>query len=43
MFARRTYVAKMLEAGASGYVLKEGAFTELIKAINTVLAGDVYL
>ncbi len=26
MFAKRTYVTKMLEAGASGYVLKEGAF-----------------
>jgi len=43
MFAKRTYVTKMLEAGASGYVLKEGAFSELTEAINTVLAGEVYL
>ena len=43
MFAKKTFVTKMLEAGASGYVLKGGAFSELVEAINTVLAGNVYL
>jgi DNA-binding NarL/FixJ family response regulator len=43
MYSKRAYIKKMLEAGASGYLLKGGAFTELIKAINTVLAGEVYL
>ena len=43
MFAKKTYIKKMLEAGASGYVLKGGAFTELVEAVNTVLAGEVYL
>lgn len=43
MFAKRAFVTKMLEAGASGYVLKGAAFSELAKAVNTVLAGEVYL
>jgi DNA-binding NarL/FixJ family response regulator len=43
MFSKRTFVTKMLEAGASGYVLKGGAFSELIEAVNKVLAGNVYL
>jgi DNA-binding NarL/FixJ family response regulator len=43
MFSKRTFIKKMLEAGASGYVLKGGAFTELLEAVNTVLADEVYL
>jgi len=43
MFAKRAFVTKMLEAGASGYVLKGGAFSELVEAVNTVMAGKVYL
>jgi DNA-binding NarL/FixJ family response regulator len=43
MFSKRTFVTKMLEAGASGYVLKGGAFSELVEAVNKVLAGNVYL
>jgi DNA-binding NarL/FixJ family response regulator len=43
MYAKRAFVTKMLEAGASGYVLKGGAFSELAEAVNTVLAGEVYL
>ncbi|MHC4583698.1 MAG: response regulator [Planctomycetota bacterium] len=43
MFSKRTFVTKMLEAGASGYVLKGGAFSELVEAVNKVLAGHVYL
>lgn len=43
MYAKRAFVTKMLEAGALGYVLKGGAFSELTEAVNTVLAGEVYL
>jgi DNA-binding NarL/FixJ family response regulator len=39
----RSYAAGMLEAGASGYVLKECLFDELIKAIRTVVTGRRYL
>lgn len=35
------YLVKALEAGASGYVLKEAAGTELISAIYTVFSGDM--
>ena len=43
MHADRQYVARMLEAGAAGYVLKEGAFEELSTAVRTVLGGKTYL
>jgi len=43
MHSDRRFVAKMLCAGASGYVLKECAFKELIQAIHTVLADKIYL
>ena len=36
-------IKEMLKAGASGYVLKESAADELIKAIKTVVAGGRYL
>ena len=32
-----------LAAGASGYVLKDCTLEELVRAINTVLAGQLYL
>ncbi len=35
------YLVKALEAGASGYILKEAAGTDLISAIHTVLSGDM--
>jgi DNA-binding NarL/FixJ family response regulator len=37
------YLRQLLEAGASGYVLKRVAAEELIKAIRAVVAGGVYL
>jgi DNA-binding NarL/FixJ family response regulator len=37
------YAASAFEAGASGYVLKHSAPTELITAINSVLAGRQYV
>ncbi|HKJ67887.1 MAG TPA: response regulator transcription factor [bacterium] len=43
MHMGREYVAEALEAGASGYLLKDCAFQELIKAIRAVSNGKVYL
>jgi DNA-binding NarL/FixJ family response regulator len=37
------YLRQILEAGASGYVLKRAAAEELIRAIRTVATGGVYL
>jgi len=37
------YVQEMLRAGASGYVLKQSAPTELVTAIRTAAAGEQYL
>jgi len=37
------YVERALRAGAQGYVVKEQGADELVQAIRTVLAGDVYL
>lgn len=43
MHMGREYVAEALEAGVSGYLLKDCAFQELIKAIRAVSNGKVYL
>jgi two-component system response regulator NreC len=37
------YFFKMLEAGASGYILKGAETSELIEAVRTVARGDVFL
>jgi DNA-binding NarL/FixJ family response regulator len=37
------HVFRALRAGARGYVLKEGAATELVQAVLTVVAGERYL
>lgn len=37
------YLNQMLKAGASGYVLKHGAFDELLDAIQTVSKGGRYI
>ena len=37
------YVAGMLQAGASGYVLKKGAASEVLQAVRAALAGRTYL
>jgi DNA-binding NarL/FixJ family response regulator len=37
------YLRQMLEAGASGYVLKLAGSEELIRAIRAVAAGGIYL
>lgn len=43
MHSDRKFVAEMLKAGASGYVLKNCAFDELAVAIKTVMSGRIYL
>jgi DNA-binding NarL/FixJ family response regulator len=43
MHSDRRFVLRMLEAGASGYLLKDSAFEELALAINTVVSGKIYL
>jgi DNA-binding NarL/FixJ family response regulator len=43
MHSDRRYVSEALQAGASGYVLKDGAFDELISAIRAVVSDRVYL
>ncbi len=36
-------VAKMIKAGATGYMLKESAFAELMDGLNAMMAGKTYL
>lgn len=36
-------VAKMLKAGASGYMLKDSAFVELVDGINAMMENKTYL
>lgn len=42
-FNQQSFIEKMLENGASGYVLKNATSLELIAAIETVMEGDIYL
>ncbi len=42
-FEAPLYIERSLRAGAHGYVVKEQAPGELLEAIRTVLAGQVYL
>ena len=41
--SKRRYVADMLSAGATGYILKECLFDELVAAIKAVATGGRYL
>ncbi len=43
MHGDRRSVTQMLQAGAVGYVLKHGAFRDLVVAIQNVAAGQIYL
>ncbi len=43
MFAERQYVMRALQAGACGYLTKASAGTELIRAVERVLAGGRYV
>lgn len=41
--SKRRFVADMLSAGATGFILKECLFDELVQAIKAVAAGGRYL
>ena len=41
--AEATYAERVLRAGASGYWMKSGTADELLKAIDTVLGGELYV
>lgn len=43
MYADKRYVLSMLDAGASGYVVKAAAFDELWRAVRAVCQGQRYL
>ena len=43
MYSTREYILRALRAGALGYVLKESAGVEVVKAIRAVHAGHRYL
>lgn len=43
MHSDKHFVTGMLEAGASGYLLKDCAFSELISGIHTVAKGGIYI
>ncbi|NNF51088.1 MAG: response regulator transcription factor [Gammaproteobacteria bacterium] len=43
MHSNEEYVLQALRAGASGYLLKEAATSELRTALDTVARGDIYL
>ncbi|HTN70951.1 MAG TPA: response regulator transcription factor [Methylomirabilota bacterium] len=43
MHANRAYVLQVLYAGASGYLLKDSAFEELVTALDAASRGEMYL
>ena len=43
MHSDSLFVLNMLNAGASGYLLKDCALEELVKAIRTVVTQKIYL
>jgi DNA-binding NarL/FixJ family response regulator len=43
MHSSAQFVSRMLEAGASAYLLKDCAHDELLHAVRAVIAGQVYL
>src|SRR5436305_9703893 len=43
MHAEDAYLVPLLEAGASGYLVKSAADRELVDAVRAVAHGDVYM
>jgi CheY-like chemotaxis protein len=43
MHSDRRFVSSMLGAGATGYLLKDCAFDELVNAIHAVFLGQIYI
>lgn len=42
-FNQQSYIQKMLDSGASGYVLKNATKEELTEAIETVMKGKIFM
>jgi DNA-binding NarL/FixJ family response regulator len=42
MYQRAEYISRIVQSGARGYVLKNASPEELVKAIETVIAGECY-
>lgn len=43
MYSDKQFVQGMIQAGASGYLLKDCAFEELVSAIRAIMQGNTYL
>ncbi|HZV83202.1 MAG TPA: response regulator transcription factor [Geobacteraceae bacterium] len=43
MESERFFVVEVLKAGATGYLLKDTAFAELLEAVHTVARGETFL
>jgi DNA-binding NarL/FixJ family response regulator len=43
MYTNEEYILQIIQAGASGYVIKQAAPAELISAIHAVYRGDTFL
>ncbi len=43
MYSDKRFVRGMLKAGASGYMLKDSAFNELIDAIRVIVGNKIYI
>ena len=43
MYSDRRFVQGMLDAGASGYVLKDTVFDDLVNAIHVIKCGKMYV
>ncbi len=43
MHAAKPYVLGMLNAGASGYLLKTSPFEEVVNALEVIMSGTIYL
>jgi two-component system, NarL family, response regulator NreC len=41
--SERIYAERALQAGASGYWMKKGSADELLRAVETVVAGEIYV
>jgi DNA-binding NarL/FixJ family response regulator len=42
-FSERSYISRMIENGASGYLIKSASGEEIAEAINTIQEGKIYL
>jgi len=42
-FNQQSYIQKMIQNGASGYVLKNASLDEILKAIEVAMKGDIFL